>query len=131
MCTIQVDLKLSEGNTLTEYDLARLGMNLQNELGRLEIKSVHPVEEPAPDGVKSGVSLDWTQIIVTLASGGVITSLFAVVQNFLTRNKEVSVTIKLGDDELEIKGSGIYSEQQKKAIDLWINRHKGVLLLND
>jgi hypothetical protein len=46
----------------------------------------------------------------------------------MLRNKECSVTLTFGEDSLTIDGPGPYSDEQQKAIDRWLARHRGYVL---
>ena len=65
------------------------------------------------------------------ASGGVLTTVITAIQAWLRDRRSSSVTLKLDGDELILTGGGPYSAQQKRAIDLWLSRHKGYALPNE
>ena len=71
-------------------------------------------------------------ILVTLAaSGGVLTTVITAIQAWLLHRRSSSVTLKLDNDELTLAGRGPYSVEQKRAIELWLSRHKGYALPNE
>jgi hypothetical protein len=112
-------------------ELEEQARRLRDDLLELDVEAVDPGEKEAPDGSKVGVAIDWNTIFVTLATSGTLTAIVAAIQAWLLRNKESSVTIKRGDDELVIAGPGPYSEEQKQAIAQWLNRNKGFVLPNE
>jgi hypothetical protein len=65
-------------------------------------------------------------LLTFAASGGVLTTLINVLQSWLSRHERRSMTLKIGDDELEV--TGISSEQQQQLINDWLSRNKGLVL---
>jgi hypothetical protein len=130
--TTRLTLTLDGGPEATAEDVEKLARRLRDELLELEVEAIEPSEKKAPDGSKVGLALDWTTLLVTLAaSGGVLTTLIAAIQAWLLRNRETSVTMKTGADELTIAGAGPYSQEQKQAIEQWLSRHKGYVLSDE
>ncbi len=130
--TLQLALTLNGGPEATAQDRESLARRLRDDLLELDIEAVEPGKKKAPAGSKAGPAIDWTTLLVTLAaSGGVLTTLIAAVQSWLLRSQASSVTVKLGDDELTLTGTGPYSEEQKRVLALWENRHKGFVLPNE
>ena len=131
MSNPHLTLTLDGDPEATAEELEELARRLRDDLVELDIEAVEPGEKEAPEGSKGGTAIDWTTLLVTLATSGTLTAIIAAVQAWLLRNQKSSVTVKVGDDELNISGVGPHSEEQKQAINQWLNRNKGFLLPND
>ena len=102
--------------------LERLTHQLNEDLRELDIDKVDLIRKgDAPIGAKGDV-MTWGSLLVTLASSGVLSTLVNTLQSWLTRHERQSMTIEIGGDKLQI--TGISSEEQKRLIEDWINRHK-------
>ena len=58
-----------------------------------------------------------------LGSGGVLVTVVTAIQAWLLRHKEAIVTVKLGEDEMTIKGSD--PKDAKRLTDAFLKHHKG------
>jgi len=131
---IQLELNLSGSPQVSEEEWAEISRRLRDDLMELEVQSVEPATEEAPEGSMAGNVLDWTKLLVTIPASGIIGlmgPLITAIQSYVTRKKDVSVTLELAGDKLVISGAGPYSKEQQKVIDLWMSRHKGILLPNE
>jgi hypothetical protein len=95
----------------------------------LDVQAIEPAKERSSDESKSGLAIDWTTLFIAfIASGGVITTIIGTIQSWLMRNQTSNVTLKMDGDELTITGAGPYSKEQEKAIQLWLNHHKNIMV---
>lgn len=92
-----------------ETDLAELydeTYSLQQEILQLDIEdAVRASGGAVPPGAKGG-AVDATELIVTLATSGVLTALLATVQAWIRRDEHREVTLRLGDVSVDVKGLG-------------------------
>ena len=131
MSNPHLTLTLTGGPGADDEELQDQAQRLRDDFMELDIEAVEFGRKEAPFGSKSGLAIDWNTLLLTLATSGTLTALIAAIQAWLLRNRESTVTIKRGDDELTIAGPGPYSEEQKQAIAQWRNRNKGCLLSNE
>lgn len=114
--TIAVQLRLQ---AVTAEDLERLGIDLKGDLEVLGATVQH-VAKPTPPGSKAIGSVDWGQLLLSLAaSGGVLTALVGLIQARLGRDRKA--TIEIDGDKLEL--SGLDAAEQKQLILAWLDRH--------
>ena len=117
----------------SDTDIESLSRELQRALSEApEITTVQPMEKivPREKGAKSpAVAIDWNTLLITLAaSGGVLTTLIAAIQAWIINRQQTSVKLMCGEYELEISGTGPYTEEQQQAIELWMSRCRGIIL---
>lgn len=96
-------------------------------LERPEIQMVETRELP-PEMALKGAAIDWNTMLVALVSGGALSALIAALQAWVQTRRHVSVTVELDGDTLTIDGRGPYSEEQRRAIEQFLARHKGFVL---
>lgn len=100
---------------------AEAAQALEDELADFDLRIEHPADE-APDRAKAGVPFAPGEIVLALlASGGVLTSLIGLLQNWLSRRERHSIVLEIDGDRLEIHG--LESADQQRLIDSWIERH--------
>ncbi len=110
--------------------LAGLGRQLRQAV--LAVNGVTEAEFaslPTEENTRPGLVIDWTTLLVALASSGALTAVVTTVQMWLLRNQGRTVKLKLGDDELEL--SGLSREEQENTIQMWLNRQHGLILPYD
>jgi membrane-associated two-gene conflict system component 1 (EACC1) len=121
---VQIVIKVDPGTEVDPRALERLSRNLRNDLNGLD--GVHNAElvhvGAAPPGAKAAGAVDFGSIFVTLAaSGGVFTALIGVLQGWLRRSDERSLTLQMGSDKLELKGYS--SQEQEQLVQAFLRRH--------
>ncbi len=120
-----VKVSINPEFTVDTEEMERLTQLLRRELLDLDsdIESVKPaIIDKAPTGSKVVEPFSWGTLLLALAaSGGVLTTLITAIQSWLLRRGSCSVTLEIGGDKLQI--TGISSEDQKRLINEWINRH--------
>jgi hypothetical protein len=107
-------------------DTARL---LISDLQELPLEKLEFASKDLPQGAKGDPISIGTILLTLAASGGILTSLIAVLQAWVANSKQRSVTMKLGNDELII--SGIASNKQEQLIQEFLSRHRTILMPDD
>ena len=106
---IQLSLAL-EGSDQDE--LLDLTASLRQELAETDVESVETVRgAPAPDSSK-GIEPATAQLLVTLATG-LVPSVIVLIQNFLLRQKDQTLRIKVKDVEMELPRNASPEEIQQ------------------
>jgi hypothetical protein len=118
-CTIKIDLGLDADDD----ERAAMTRNLRHDLLALnEVEHVESAAAAAPPGSKSA-GIDLQSLMVTLvSSGGAVTVLIGMLQNWLTRREKASMTLEMGGDKLTI--TGVSSDDERKLVENWIRRHR-------
>jgi len=124
--TTRIKLEIISKPDVDFEELERLTVQLREELLDLDLESVELVKAgETPEKAKVGEPVTWGALLLTLASsGGVLTMLLKVLQSWLARTHQPSVHIEIDGDQLEIKG--ISSEDQKRLIEDWLQRHSKI-----
>lgn len=118
----QLIIKINPAPDDDNEHLERLTQQLNEDLSVLDIRKVDLVRRESPAGTKGDI-VTWGSLLVTLAaSGGILPSLVNTVQSWLTRHEKHSITLKIDNDELEMKG--ISDEDRHRLIEDWISRHE-------
>lgn len=110
-----LELRLQAPEGADEEEIERLGRELRSTVLESDVASAEFPRRPgSTDDAKPGDVVSWTEVLVTLgASGGVVTSLIALLQSFAGRNRGASVHVKYGDRELSITGA---SDEEKDEL---------------
>lgn len=100
-----------------------LTSNLRDALLDLDVESVDKVSgAPAPEGSKGGGLLEIGSLLTTLiATPALLTSVVDLVRTWLGGRDGRSVTMKVGDDEIEIKG--VSDDAERELVSSWVARH--------
>jgi hypothetical protein len=121
---LTLTLKIDAEADADEQELQLLTSRLKAELEDLkELESVDLARKgEAPPRAKVGDPIAWGDLVLALiASGGVLTTLIGVLQNWLSRHERRSITLEIGGDKLNV--TGIRSDEQQRLIQEWISRH--------
>jgi len=108
---IQITLGL-EG--LDPADLLDLTANLRQEISETDVDSVETVSGPAAPAASKGLDPETAQLLVTLASG-LVPSIILLAQNFLLRQKDQTLKIKIKDVEIEVPRQASPEEIERMA----------------
>lgn len=103
----------------------RFGRQLRAELAQLDVEAVSPmVSADVVQGAK-GAGVDWGSLLVTLsAAGGVLTSVIALVQDWLARHSAAqSVKVTIDGDAIELGRASV--QERGELISAWMRRHSG------
>jgi len=129
--TIQLLLNLDASPEVDDEELEELTRKLRKELLELDIEAADFVSAgEAPAGARSAEPVTLGTLLLTLAaSGGVLTTVVNVLQDWLSRHDKHSVTLEIGGDKIQV--TGISSEEQKRLINAWLTRSQGSVIAND
>lgn len=127
----QATLTLNAGREVEDEELEQLTQQLRRELLELDVEAVELLRSgKAPSKAKAGDAITWGSLLLTLAaSGGVLTTLIQVLQSWLTRHEQRSLTLEIDGDRLEI--TGVSSKEQERLIEAWLGRHRGIVVDDD
>jgi membrane-associated two-gene conflict system component 1 (EACC1) len=116
-------IAVDAGPEAEQDELERVTRQLRDELLELPVDDIRfPEDGPAPPGAKGDVA-SIGELVVTLASGGVLPTLVGSVLAWLTRDRSRKVVIELNGDRLELSGAS--PEQQHALVAAWLDRHAG------
>jgi hypothetical protein len=120
---MQAMLTLEAGPEADLEDLEGLTRQLRTELLELDVDAVDLVRAgEMPAKAKAGDPITWGQLLLTFVSGGGLAAFIGLLQAWLIRQGQSSVTVKIGDDELTVTGNP--TEQQREAIEVWLRRQR-------
>jgi Effector Associated Constant Component 1 len=103
----------------------RFGRQLRAELAQLDVEAVSPmVSADVAQGAK-GAGVDWGSLLVTLSGvGGVVTSVIAVVQDWLGRHSAAqSIKVTIDGDTIDLGRAS--AQEREELISAWVRRHSG------
>jgi hypothetical protein len=96
-------------------------LGLRDELLELDFDTVdRAVAGPAPAGSK-GLPGDVSTLIVTLSDSAVLVALAGTLKSWVSRDRNRKVTIRIGDDSLEVTRAS--EQEQAQLIEAWLDRH--------
>lgn len=119
--TAQLKLVINGGQGADAEEIARLGQQLREDILQLDVDSVEFVRSGAAPAGAKGDPITLGALAITLAPG-LITSLFTLLQSWLTRHEKSSVTIELGKDKLMVTGNP--SKEERQLIETLLARHQ-------
>lgn len=101
-----------------------LVQRLRAEVAEQEFDLVpDPVAGPVPGGAKAGDPAGVGSLVIALAaSGGVLTSLIALLQAWLLRGSARTLVVEIDGDRLELTGAT--SVERQRLTDVWLRRHE-------
>jgi hypothetical protein len=103
-------------------ELAQLTAWLREELLELDVDSVEGVaDESTPDRAKGPAADSVGTLVVTLSNSAVLVALTGVLRSWLSRGSGRKVSLRLGDDTIEVSGAS--PEDQQRLIAAWLDRH--------
>ncbi len=119
---------LNAGLDADEEYLDLLTRKLLKQISNLEIKEVSLSRtQELPNGAM-GQPVD-IGAIVTTGIGPAISGLATVLQSWVSRAENRSITLKFGDSELSV--SGISKEEQSTLIEEFLNRYSLTALIKE
>jgi hypothetical protein len=101
---------------------ARWTEQLGAELRTTGLPSKRPGDAEVPDGAKSD-AISLTQLVVSVASSGVLVAVVQTVQSFVTRARGSKIRIEFDGDSLEL--DNVDDEQRQQIINAWLARQVG------
>ena len=119
-------VRLEGGPDVDDEELAELTRRLRNELLDLDVDDVVP-EAAAGEGpaASKGVAIGAIGglLVQFVLSPEGLRSVVSGVRSWLSRQDIRSVKLSLDGDTCEV--SGLDSDEQRRLVDLWIDRHAG------
>lgn len=105
-------------------EIAQATWQLRRELLDLDVNSVEvPAAGEPPPGSRAMDVAALGALVVTVVDSQLLSGVVAAVRSFLGAATGRSVTLKLGDDVLEL--TGVSSKEQRRLADEWLARHTG------
>jgi hypothetical protein len=116
--TVRVDVGGSDAE-----EIEQLSRQLRRQLLELEVARVDPVtSDVVAGGAKAGELLAVGALVVSLVnSSGLLAAVVAQIQAALARMGRHTVRLEIDGDVLEV--TGVASDEQRRLIDAWIDRH--------
>jgi Effector Associated Constant Component 1 len=120
--SLRVEVDAGPGTSAEE--LAQLCGWLRDELLELDVDAVDAARggQP-PTGTKGAAESIAGTLIVTLSNSTVLVALAAVLRSWVSRGKGRKVTIRLGEDLIEVSEAS--AEDQARLIESWMERRAG------
>jgi len=119
----RVEVGIGAGPDVDAEEMARLCRWLRDELLDLDIDRLDDVTGDVPSGAKSGTAISLGTMIVTLSDSAVLAAVVGVLRGWVRRGADRKVTIQLGKDRLEIRGT--LDEREAGLIARWLDQHGG------
>lgn len=112
-------LSIEPGEDAEPQELEELSQRLRRDLLELEVDAVDLVREGSAPASAKGDPLTLGSLVVTLAPVA-LTGLMNLLQSWLARHKDATVTVKSPRGEIVV--TGIPSKEQQQMIDAWVRR---------
>jgi hypothetical protein len=123
MHAAQVEVGIDAGSDVDDEERARLSRRLRDELLALDVDKVDYAAAMVPSGAKSGTAISLGTMIVTLSDSAVLAAVVGVLRAWVRRGSDRKVTIQLGKDKLEIKGT--LGKREAEVITKWLDQYGG------
>lgn len=119
----RLDMYIERGSEAEVEELAKLAVQLRNQLLELDIESAEPATAgPAPPDTRAGeIFMAGTLIVMLARSPELLKVLIETVQWWISHSHGRSVKLEINGDKLEL--NGITREDQRALIQAWIERH--------
>jgi hypothetical protein len=117
----RAEVSIDAGQDADDEELARLSRQLRAELLDLDVERVDYAEGTVPDGAKSGTAVSLGTLVVTLSDSAVLAAAVGVLRAWVRRGSGRKVTVTLGRDKLEIKGT--LDEREAGLISKFLDQH--------
>jgi hypothetical protein len=117
----QAEVSIEAGPEADDEELARLSRQLRDELLELDVERVDYRRGPAPDGAKSGAAVSLGTLVIALSDSAVLAAAVGVLRAWVRRGSGRKVTVRLGEDKLEIKGT--LDEREAGLIAKFLDQH--------
>jgi hypothetical protein len=120
----QLTLTIAPGGDVDAAELAGLTRQLRRELLATDASAIEVAAsgEPPP-GAKAIDALSWGTLLVTFVRAGVLGQVVGVVQAWLGRHDQGSITLAIGGDSITV--SRATGEEKRQLIDEWLKAHGG------
>lgn len=119
----RLDMYIETDSEAEAEELARLAVQLRQQLVELDIESAEPATAgPAPPDTRAGELLTAGALIVMLVrSPEIFKALVETVQLWISLSRGRSVKLEIDGDKLEL--NGITRKDQRAVIQAWVNRN--------
>ena len=120
---LRVNLRLEAGDDADAREIDQLTLELRRRLLELPVDAVDPVSGgAAPPGTRAGEVIALGALLMTLAkSPEVLKVAVGTVQSWLGARQGKSIEMEIGGDKIKL--SGLSSEEQRRLVDLFVERH--------
>jgi hypothetical protein len=120
---LSLTLRVEGGADADAQELDDLARRLREQLLELDVRSVEPLPSgEAPPGTRAVDAVALGGLLVTLAkSPELLKTLLGAVQGWLGGQGARSVELQIAGDTLKV--SGLSSDEQRRLIDLFVERH--------
>ena len=116
-----VILNVQGGPGVDDEESADLTRSLRQQLINFEVGKVEATHKGSlPEGAKGDV-LSLTTLAVSLAPAA-ITTMMGILQTWLSRHQQASITVESGGDKLTLTGT--LSDEQQQMVEGFLNRNK-------
>lgn len=115
MLRLAVDSDREADNSI----LARWTEQLGQELKGLGVVTARPVDADLSADAKSGGTA-LTELLVALASSGVLVAVVQSVQAFVTRAKGSTVHLEIEGDVIDVQG--VADDERRRLVEAWLLR---------
>jgi hypothetical protein len=104
-------------------ELDEVTRRLRQQLLELDVRSVGPVQagRPPPGARSADVMMVGSLLVTLTRSPDLLKTLVGVVQGWLAGQHACGVELQIGGDTLKV--SGLSSAEQRRLIDLFVERH--------
>ena len=103
-------------------EVAEATLQLRRELLDLDVGAVEvPRAGEAPPGTRGVELAALGGLVVNMAKPELLGAVIAAVRSWLSRSRQRSIKLALGDDVLEL--TGVSSDEQRRLADEWLRRH--------
>jgi hypothetical protein len=104
-------------------ELDRHSAWLADELLQLDVDGVERAPSPVPAGAKASAGYTAGMLIVSVSNSALAVALTGVLRSWISRGSGRKVTVRLGDDVLEISRAS--ASDQAELIAAWLGKHGG------
>jgi hypothetical protein len=117
----ELELSLDPGSDDPE-ELERLARSLRAELLELDVETVEPVSEAAPDGSRAVDALVVGALVVRLVrNAAALGAVVRTVRGWVGPQGDRRVRLEIDGDVLELSGAS--DDERERLVNAWIERH--------
>lgn len=116
----KLDVQIEYPSELSSKQRERVLALLRESLLGLAVQRVDVVRTPSPAGSKSGGAIDVAQLAIVMAPvSGLVAGVAAVCVARIRADAARSIRLKLGQDEITLRGSS--QPEQQQLIEAWLD----------
>ena len=124
MAASVIDLEVSTGlgPDADDAELEERTIELRQELLALDVQDVRrPPGGPAPEGARAGGETALLATLLVTAGQQAITLVVGTVAQWLSRGKDRTARLKIGDDSIEL--TDVSAADQRRMLEAFLARH--------